>query len=206
MPSEHCRRPLGRLLCTISILAFGFTAANAGQPRGVEALMSLLAQVEYVRAEYRETRESSLLSVPISSRGQLEYRAPDRVAMSSDRGDRFEIDGGTVRILHKGSLVREVSVYDHESIESLVATLKGVFSGDLKRLRQDYELGFRAGDQDWSFDLVPRTAGSIPQVAIAQVSVFGAGAVIQRIELTESNGDVRRLRMRILERRPPSLP
>lgn len=206
MPSERCWRPFGRLLCVIGILAFGLATADAGQPRDIEDLMSLLEQVEYIRAEYSETRESSLLSVPISSRGWLEYRAPDRVTMRTDKGDQVEIDGNTVRILQKGTLVRELSVSDHQSIENLVATLKGVFSGNLKRLRRDYKLDFRVGDRDWSLDLVPSAASLIPHAAIARISVSGTGSVIERIELAESDGDIRRLRMRILDRKPPSLP
>lgn len=206
MPSERCWRPLSRSLCIVSTLAFCLAAANAEQPRDLEDLMSLLEQVEYVRAEYSETRESSLLSIPISSRGQLEYGAPDRVVMSSDKGDQVEINGDTVRVLQKGKLVRELSVSDHQSLESLVALLKGVFSGNLKRLRQDYKLSFRAGDRDWSLDLVPSAASSIPQSAIARIGVSGTGAAIKRIEFTESDGDIRRLRMKILDRKPPSLP
>lgn len=77
MPSERCWRPFGRLLCVIGILAFGLATADAdaGQPRDIEDLMSLLEQVEYVRAQYSETRESSLLSVPISSRGWLDRKS-----------------------------------------------------------------------------------------------------------------------------------
>lgn len=208
MRAEHCWRSLRRLLCMIGILVFclATATATAGQPRDVEDLMSWLAQVEYVRAEYIETRESSLLSVPISSRGRLEYRAPDRVVMRSDKGDQVEIDGDTVRMLREGTLVRELSVSDHQSVEGLVATLKAVFSGNLKRLRQDYELSFRAGDRGWFLDLVPGAANSMPQAFIARIGVAGTGAAIERIEFTESGGDIRRLRMRILDRKPPALP
>jgi hypothetical protein len=190
----------------IAISVFCFSTADAGQPRTVEELMSLLGQVEYVKAEYRETRESSLLSVPISSRGRLEYRAPDRILMSSDKGDRVEISGETLRVLHDEKLVRELSASDHRSIESLVSALKAMFSGNLTRLRQDFRLSFRAGDGDWSLDLVPTAARSMPLMSVTRIGVSGTGAVIEQIALTESDGDVRRLRMKILDRKPGSLP
>lgn len=197
---------VSRLLCVAAILAFCCSAAGAGQPHDLEGLMSLLAQVEYVEAEYREIVESSLLSVPISSRGRLEYRAPDWIRMSSDKGDRFEISGETLRILRNGRLVRELSTSDHSAIESLVSALKAIFAGDLERLQQHYRLRFQGGGQDWSMDLVPVAPGTGLPIALAHIGVRGAGATIEGIELTESDGDVRRLRMRVLDRKPASLP
>lgn len=198
-PSRSLAAPaLGAALA----LCLAPTSAEPGPPGAVqnlEALMTTLARVQQVEADYVETLESDLLETAISTRGRLVYRAPDRIDKIGEHGEQVSIDGDRL-LVRDGSGSHELSVRDYAPLERMVTALRATFAGDLVRLRQDFETDFGLAASGWSLALRPRErdlAASIERVEIA-----GHDADIERIAIAESGGDRRTLRLKVLLRRP----
>ena len=178
-------------------------AAAGEDPGDLETLMAALSQVRQVEADYTETVESGLLATAISTRGRLDYTAPDRILKTGERGEQVEIAGDRVTVREDGS-EHELSIRDYAPLERLVVALRATFAGDLKRLRQDYELDFHTADGGWSLGLRPLDRTLL--AAIERIDIAGRGADIDRIVIEESGGDRRSLRLHVLSRRPVATP
>jgi outer membrane lipoprotein-sorting protein len=185
-----------------ALVCFPATAASQ-QPDDVQALMSMLKRVERVEVAYRETVESGLIDTVISTRGRLVYAAPDAIRRVSDQGDGFVLDGETIGLIADGEVVNEMDIADVKPLEAMIGALRAIFAGDLARLRQDYQLDYQVGDSQWTLNLTPRATGLSRLFQLMRIT--GDGAVIKGIAIHESNGDLRTLRMRLLERTPAEL-
>ena len=196
---QYPRSALARALCLLAALTLGRAAAGE-DPATIEALMATLGQVQRVQAAYTETLESGLLATAISSPGQLEYVAPDRIVKTGAAGEGVEIHGDTIRVI-QGGAVQELAIRDYAPLEALVVALRATFAGDLERLRRDFTLDFGTGDGRWTLLLRPRerTLAAV----FERMEISGRGAEITAIEIAEAGGDRRRMQLetRSLQRR-----
>ncbi len=185
------------LLCLLALPVLGEDLLD------MESLMAALAQVQHVEALYTETLVSDLLATAISTRGKLVYTAPDRILKIGEQGESVEIRGDRI-LVRQGAEERALSIGDYAPLERLVAALRATFSGDLARLRQDYTLDFRPQAGRWTLALRPRER-AVPAFVEA-IEIAGQGVEIDRIDIRESGGDRRSLRLTILSRRPAAVP
>ncbi|MEA3640597.1 MAG: LolA-related protein, partial [Lamprobacter sp.] len=81
--------------------------------------------------------------------------------------------------------------------------LRATFAGHLTALRTDYRLDYHPADVHWTLDLRPRRSGL--SHLFRRISMIGDGASIRTIAMEEPDGDLRRLRMRLLAREPADL-
>jgi outer membrane lipoprotein-sorting protein len=179
------------------------TAATAGQPADVQALMQRLGRVERVEVVYQERVESGLIDTAIGTRGNLVYEAPDRIRRISDDGDGFALDRDRIRLIGDGRITGELNVAEIEPLAALVGALRATFAGDLAALQADYRLDYGTTEQAWNLDLAPRGMALSP--LFQRIRIIGNGATIETIEMLEANGDRRTMQMRLLMREPAEL-
>lgn len=161
----------------------------------LQTLMAQLAAVESRQVGYSEVRHLSLLGVPLQSRGELYYRAPDYLKRSVTEGGQgsYEIDGEQLRIEENGE-VRELPLSTHPALQAFVASFRATLAGDLVTLQRYYTLELRGTATDWSLTLHP-TEPSMSAV-IREVTIHGSGNVLQRVETLERGGDSSVMTMR----------
>jgi hypothetical protein len=186
---------LGSVLFGLLVLSFSSFAAPPGD---LSELMAQLAKVRSVSARYTETIQVSLLEHGIESTGTIRYVAPDTLIESLDGEPSREIriQGDRVRI-SEADETREIDVGEHRAIESMVAALRSVFTGNLVELERHFHVRFerlgpgKVGD-GWHLTLIPDDA----EVAwlFSRIEIRGSGREIHRIEIREPNGDSRTMR------------
>lgn len=199
-PSRSRPRWPGHGLLLWSLCLLLPRAAEAAQPADVAALMAKLGQVERVQATYEETVESGLLEIPVGSRGELIYEAPNRIQRISHQGDGFVMEGRALRMIRAGKPVSELDLADIAPLEALMTGLRACFAGDLKTLEQHYRVRYEARAQDWSLTLEPE--GAEVSRLLESIALRGVADDIRAIEVVEANQDRRVMRLRVLEREP----
>ncbi|WP_295405594.1 LolA-related protein [uncultured Thiocystis sp.] len=176
------------------------SVATSRQPVDAQALMNLLGRVKRVEVAYQETVESTLIDIPLGTRGRLFYQAPARIRRLSDQGDGFELDGERMRLISSGRVVNEFMVSDIKPLEAMVGALRATFAGDLATLQANYQLDYQIDQTHWSLDIGSRE-GALSGL-FERIRIIGDGATIETIEILEPNGDQRSLRMQLLAREP----
>jgi hypothetical protein len=176
------------------------SVAASRQPVDAQALMNLLGRVERVEVAYQETVESTLIEIPLGTRGRLIYQAPAHIRRFSDQGDGFELDGERMRLISSGRVVNDLIVSDIKPLAALVGALRATFAGDFATLQANYRLDYQADQAHWTLDL--GSDGPSLSGLFERIRIIGDGATIETIEILEPNGDQRSLRMQLLAREP----
>ncbi|WP_041446949.1 LolA-related protein [Thiocystis violascens] len=179
------------------------SVASPSQPVDAQALLNLLGRVERVEVAYQETVESDLIDVPLGTQGRLVYQAPERIHRLSDRGDGFELDGERMRLISDGRVVHELTISDIKPLEAMIGALRATFAGDFATLKANYRLDYQSDREHWILDL--GSEGQAFAGLFERMRIVGHGATIETIDILESNGDRRQLRMRLLAREPAGL-
>lgn len=152
--------------------------------------MRLLGSVESTSARFIETRYSALLTAPLVSRGTLIYHRPDRLEkhVSSPYDELIVLEGGRVSVDNRTrGRKMTVSVASAPGIAGLVESIRATRAGDLGALERFYKVEVGGNRGDWWLRLRPRD----PELAeyVTAVTVQGAGARIERVEVNETSGD-----------------
>lgn len=166
-------------------------AATSGKAPTVslESVMERFAHSGGVAARFRETRQLTILSEPIESRGTLYFAPPDRLA-------RHVTEPGEAKIVVRGDRVsfrdetgvQTLELGSSEVARAMVGNVMVLLRGDLEALRAQYEVGFEVTGQDWRLDLVPRDR--VVRQLIERLRVDGRGNRLVRMESIETSGDV----------------
>jgi outer membrane lipoprotein-sorting protein len=161
----------------------------------LQALMAQLAAVESRQVDYSEVRHLNLLGVPLQSRGELLYRAPDYLKKTVTEGGQgsYEIRGEQLRIEENGE-VQELPLSAHPPLQAFVASFRATLAGDLTTLQRYYRLSLSGSAAAWTLTLVP-TEPSMAAV-IREVTIHGSGDTLQQVETLETGGDSSMMTMR----------
>ena len=185
-----CGLLLGPALVAVGALAAEDAIEHAGSgPGSLETLMGYFAKSGGVRVRFKETRKLSILTKPIETAGFLYFSPPDRLA-------RVTTHPGTSKVVVNGSSVvvtdangrREMSLSSSATARGLVDNMMVILRGDLTELRDRYRASYFPDGCGWVLELVPRSKAL--RAVIERVRVSGEGAVLNRIETFEANGDV----------------
>lgn len=171
--------------------ALATTGPAAGaEPRafGLDALLALFASVRESRASFVERRELGLSTRPLESRGELAWRAPDRLEkrVTEPRPELLAIQGDLL-VHESGERRRALPIASAPEAAPLVTGLRAVLSGDRRQLEQTWRAILLGEAAQWDLTLLP----SDPRVAaiVTRVRLAGAHARIGRIELWMADGD-----------------
>jgi len=166
-------------------------APAPGDARGaltLETLMHHFATTSGVRAEFREVKEIALLDAPLVSEGVLYFVPPRRFARFTTRpgSSSFVIDGDHLAFRDETG-GDTVDLSSNRVARAIVDNMIGLWSGDLRALRAEYEVGFQADGSRWRIRLRP--LHSPVDKLIAHLELEGDGAQLSRMELLEKGGD-----------------
>ncbi len=164
--------------------------ARADGPSALDRVLARLAKIEAFSARFREEKALSLLVAPLVSEGTIYYARPDRLARRTAKPSAalFVIDGGALRV-EDATGKREMRVESHPVLAALIETLMDVLAGDRAALEARATLReLPRGGEAFGFRVVPK-APALRKV-IREMIFEGTGETLEKMTLTDGNGDV----------------
>ncbi|MES1195922.1 MAG: LolA-related protein [Steroidobacter sp.] len=160
----------------------------ATQAMDVEQLMEQLAQSTYSTAHFTEHKYLHSLSKPLELNGILKYTAPDHFVKQTlqPKMETMTIDGDTLTVERSGR-ARTLQLQDYPVMQAFVECIRGTMRGNLKALRQYYDLDLSGDQQHWQMTLLPKDA-SLRKV-VDTILISGSTSHIDTIEIRETRGD-----------------
>jgi hypothetical protein len=171
------------LFCTIS-----WSSVTAA-PQSLQQLMTALAQVQSVQSTFKETKTMELLSEPLQSTGKLVYRAPDYLEkrVLEPQPSYYVVDGNDITVGGAQHKERHLVLFQFPALEAFIAALRGTLAGDLKTLKEYYDIGFESDADRWTLQLVPTNDEML--LYVKNIHIRGSGDRIEQIDTLESNND-----------------
>ena len=172
---------------TLLVAAAMLGMAGSASAFSTEALMQLLAEVQSSRAQFVETRQSTMLKTPLTSSGQLVYQRPDRLEkhVQSPFVESTTIEGSRVTVSRGGPEGnRVIMLPPGGTAQALIESLRATLAGDLAALERHFNVSVSGSRNAWSMTLTPRAT-----LPVVRVDFAGADRHVQRIEVVESGGD-----------------
>lgn len=171
-------------------------AAQAPDP--LAAVMARLAAVREVRARFVEDKELPELDRPLTSRGLLSWRAPDRLEKRTlePAPELFLVEGDTLTLERPERGIRETLALDTApEIRPLVEAIRATLAGDLATLRRYHEVTFSGTPERWRILLVPLSVRA--RAAVQRVVLEGEGGFMTTVETQGSDGRSRLVATRL---------
>lgn len=161
----------------------------AGETWGLTQLMASLARVGSVKTTFTESKTMSMLSEPLRSSGTLLYKAPDYLEkrVTSPQLSYFIVAGDEVTIGNAQNQERHVILFQFPALEAFIAALRGTLAGDLKTLKEYYDVDFKGNADHWSLQLAPKD--SEMQLYVKKILITGNDGHIAQIDTLEPNND-----------------
>ena len=168
-------------------------AGAAEAPWNLPELMRALAAHPGGVADFTETKTLALLDHPLRSSGVLRYAAPDFLEMRTvaPRPQDLVLMGDRV-VLELDGQQHTFDLRDHPRAAVLIETIRATLAGDAAALLRHDRVELEGTRAHWTLRLRPRDTGA----DVRAVRVSGHGGQIERIAVTEANGDHALLRIR----------
>ena len=161
----------------------------AGPNWDLQALMAAMAEVPASQTRFVETRHLAMLMNPIELKGSLRYERPNRLAkqVQSPFQELISIDGDTVTLVNRKGESRVITLREQPALTALVESVRSTLAGDRAQLERHYKVAFSGPRDNWTLRLAPREAKV--RAYVDTITLAGAGARIERIEVLEAGGD-----------------
>jgi outer membrane lipoprotein-sorting protein len=161
----------------------------AAAPQTLPQLMAELAKVGSVQTDFSETKSMQMLNEPLQSSGKLVYRAPDYLEkrVLAPQLSYYIVDGNQVSIGGAQQPERHVVLFQFPALEAFIAALRGTLAGDLKTLKEYYDVTFSAESDAWRLQLEPTNKEM--QLYVKSILIHGRGDKITQIYTVETNND-----------------
>lgn len=173
---------LGLFLTAAAQLALAFD---------LDQLSEQLGKPKVVRGSFIQEKHLRALPQPLTSRGTFvlakDYGLLWLLERPLQQDYRIDEQGIARRAEHGWQFVAQQSATAQQN-RLFLAVLKGDSSG----LRQDFDLSLSGSADNWQLDLTPR---SVLLKQVFRAIVISGGALVQRIELQETQGDSTVLRL-----------
>lgn len=175
---------LSWLLCVLflSPSVWAFDSAQLAQQ---------LAATEVVRGEFVQEKHLRSLAMPLSSRGQF--------VLSKQLGLLWQVQqpfAQSYRIDGQGVALLTASGWQSQPGQSVAARQSQLFlavlQGDQRALEADFNLQLQGSTEQWQLSLLPKAL--FLQQIFKVIEIYG-GALVERIELHETQGDRTVMRM-----------
>lgn len=163
--------------------------AALAQGWDLPALMAAMAQVPASQTRFVETRHLAMLTNPIELKGSLRYERPNRVTkhVQSPFEELLSIDGEVITLVNRKGEQRVITLREQPALAALVESVRATLAGDRAQLERHYKLSFSGPREGWTLRLAPREARV--RAYVETITLAGAGARIERIEVLEAGGD-----------------
>jgi outer membrane lipoprotein-sorting protein len=173
----------------LALLALATTPV-LGQGWDLDALMSEMAAIPASRTRFVETRHLAMLTQPLELKGSLSYERPNRLVkhVESPFDELLTVDGEALSLVNKTKgEQRSLSLREQPALGALVEGVRATLAGDRAQLERHYRVQFSGRREAWRLHLVPRATQV--RAHVESITVSGAAARPQRIEVLESTGD-----------------
>jgi len=173
----------------LALLSLASTLAFA-QGWNLDALMSEMAAVPASRTRFVETRHLAMLTQPLELKGSLSYERPNRLVkhVETPFDELLTVDGEALSLVNKTKGERRsLSLREQPALGALVEGVRATLAGDRAQLERHYRVQFSGRRDAWRLHLVPRATQV--RAHVESITVSGAAARAQRIEVLESTGD-----------------
>ena len=162
-------------------------------------VMAALAAVRESRATFVEEKELPELERPLVARGELSWRAPDRL-------EKHTVDPFEERLLVEGDRLlldlpargqrQEMPLDAAPEIRPLVEAVRATLAGDAATLAAHHRIAFSGDLARWRMVLTPRSTRAL--AAVQRIVLEGEGAFVLVVETQGRDG---RSRMMVTPRR-----
>lgn len=154
-----------------------------------DEILARLARPAPATAAFVEVRFSKLLSKPLVTAGELEYRGPGSLGKRIERPyvERTEVEGQDVRVERVGQKPRRFSLDRAPELRGLLVSFGALLGGDRATLEEHFTLGAANEGAGWRLELVPRDPRA--QKRIRDVVVHGATDTPRCFVVTEASGN-----------------
>lgn len=166
-------------------------ALSDGSTWSLQALMQARATVQSEFADFKEEKNLTLLSKPLQATGLLHYKAPDYLLQQyrSPQPLNYEIQGDALQIRLPGKENQDVTLSDYPELEAYVAALRATLAGDIKTLRQHYQIKLEGHRDQWLLRLTPDGGNDEEDALVQEIYISGQAIQLTRVEIINSNGD-----------------
>jgi hypothetical protein len=163
-------------------------ATPAENDAGFDELMRLLAERKHGHVTFTETHVLGVLRRPLHSSGELVYDAPDRLEKRTLKPQAEDLVlSGNVLTVSRGGHTHTLDLARHPEIAPWVESIRATLAGDRAALERYFEVSYSGEPAHWKLVLVPRNPD--PDASIATVLIEGSGAMPQRFEIRQADGD-----------------
>jgi outer membrane lipoprotein-sorting protein len=180
-------------LAMVCLAASPRGAAGAACAGSEECLAEVRAAAEgtaTMRASFTQVKHTSLLDEPITSRGTLQLRRPDRVRVEVSEPVRtvVVVAGGDLWI--PGMSAADESALALAPIASMFQRLMALLAGDVAALERDFDVSARAAAGGGiELELSPRDDGGRHAFRRIDLRFAGTPLVTREVRLEDSLGD-----------------
>lgn len=189
---EKCPPSLGRALtglaCALAVILapLSLTAADETQ---LQTLADALSERAGEPLQFRELRESELLTEPLELHGRLTFTPPDRFEkiIESPYRESQLITQGRVWLDREGRRTRSFSLSRAPELAALMNGLARLLSGDAAGLEEHFRTTLEHTGENWRLELVPRD-DELAQT-VARILLHGRADALTRIETVLPDGE-----------------
>lgn len=169
------------LCCLIASPAAAWDLASLG---------AALAKQPDGRVDFTEQRRISYLDTPLTLEGYLLLDG-DRLEkhVLAPTTEHFVAEGDHVEIETARGEHHSFNLDDHPMLNALVTALRASLRGDLKALRQEFEVALEGDADAWQLSLVFENERAKPGEAAGAVVLAGARGRVNSIRIEEPDGD-----------------
>jgi outer membrane lipoprotein-sorting protein len=158
-------------------------------PSSLDELLKSFSQIQGLRARYVEEKRIALLKMPLRSEGTIAFAAPGSLVRRAEKPEpaTLLLDGDVLWV-SDASGKRRIDLGESAIVKHFVLTFVNVLRGDHAALARAYALKFATTDAGWTLELTPKAAEL--RRFVARAVLEGHAATVDRMTLTEENGDV----------------
>lgn len=159
---------------------------------GEWSLQQLLQEIglpQQRQAAFTESKESFLLSTPLSQSGILSFTAPKllRKEVKQPNYLLMTVDGDELTVVVQDQPVRHLYLREQPLLLAFTEAYRALLAGDMAALARHYTIGLTGSREGWHLRLTPRN--SALQNLVERIEFYGASSEIASIVTTEANGD-----------------
>lgn len=187
-------RRFAHSVCVTLVVLLGTMSASHAATWDIDQLMHSLAQLRSGHASFVEKKSIAMLDQPIESSGELFYTAPDRLEKRTvkPKPETMIVDGDHL-LIERGAQKYHLQLQDYPELAAFIDSVRGTLAGDRNALERSYALSLEGSDQNWTLQLVPINV-KMKQV-VTRIRISGVYDEVQRIDITQADGDSSQMRI-----------
>ncbi len=164
----------------LSVLANDFT---------LEHLMSMLAAQTKLEAQFKEQKFDSYLEIPITSRGQVIFIAPDYLKKTSKGASTqsLVLKGDQITISMKEGESKTFAIDQQPEMRAITESFRSTLSGDLETLMKFYTTKLTGQQNQWELLLTPIDKNI--SRAVKEIQFSGKNNQVVEVVTRFNNGD-----------------